>query len=240
MISFDLANSGFSSRFALTDATGTPYDFRHGSVLDFDLQCITTFIDQLDTTIGNVKNRIAAVIGGSLGGNTTLLLAGRYDPNLRPYLRTIVSWSVTATAPAEYLGVLPAGDVAAYLDGLQKAATRTEGPDDHATEVEFIENIYARPLSKALGIPPQPVTWFRGGYQPDGALGWQPCKDMSITRSRFDRYETYSPFERQWTIALDLEQILIQLPGLATDAPRGRQFDAGRRRTRQLLPERDL
>lgn len=209
VISFDLPNSAYGSRFTVTDVTGTPYDYSQGNVLDFELQYIIGFIEQLDATIGNVKGRIVAVMGGSLGGNTSLLLTGYYDPQDRPYLRTIVSWSVTAMAPSTYLGIISGGAVAAYLEGLQANATKPEPDDDHAIEAQYIQNMYASPLSgnPLLPIPPQPIMWYRGGYAPNGARNWQPCKDESIARSRFDRYEVYSPFEQRWITAIDLEQI---------------------------------
>jgi len=208
VISFDLPNSAYGSTFEVTDVTGTTYDYNQRNVLHFVLKYIIGFIEQLDATIGDVKDRIVAVIGGSLGGNTSLLLTGLYDQN-HPYLRTIVSWSVTATAPANYLGVIPAAALAAYVGGLQAAATKPEPPDDHATQAQFFEVMYTKPLSAnpLLYIPPQPVMWFRGGYAPDGAKDWQPCKDMSIAGSRFDRYEIYSPLMRRWITALNLEQI---------------------------------
>ena len=147
-------------------------------------------------------------MGGSLGGNTSLLMTDWYDAN-HPYLKTIVSWSVTAMAPSDYLGIISGGDIAAYLSGLQSAATSSEPFDDHATEAKYIQTMYSVPLSNnpLLPIPPQPIMWYRGGYAPDGHGGWQPCKDESVARSRFDRYEIYSPFERRWTTAIDLEQI---------------------------------
>jgi hypothetical protein len=158
--------------------------------------------------LGNVKSRIAAVMGGSLGGNMSVLLTDWYDAD-HPYLQTIVAWSVTAMAPADYLGVLPAADLAAYLSGMQAAAASAEGFDDHSIESQYIEVMYTKQLSGTppLVIPAQPIMWFRGGYAPDGWRGFQPGKDESIARSRFDRYEIYSPFERHWTTAIDLEQI---------------------------------
>jgi pimeloyl-ACP methyl ester carboxylesterase len=208
VISFDLPNSAYGSTFEVTDVTGTPYDYNQRNVLHFVLQYIVAFIEALDATIGNVKDRIVAVMGGSLGGNTSLLLTGFYDQN-HPYLRTIVSWSVTATAPAKYLSVISAAELAAYLGGLQAAATKPEPPGDHATQTRYFQDMYTKPLSAnpLLYMPPQPVMWFRGGYPPDGTNGWQPCKDMSIAGSRFDRYEIYSPFMRRWITALNLEQI---------------------------------
>jgi pimeloyl-ACP methyl ester carboxylesterase len=208
VISFDLPNSAYGATFDVTEVVGPSYDHSQLFVLQFEQQYIIAFIEALDTLIGNVKDRIVAVMGGSLGGNTSLLMTDWYDAN-HPYLQTIVSWSVTATAPSDYLGIISGGDIAAYLSGLQSAATSSEDFDDHATEANYIQTMYSVPLSKnpLLPIPPQPIMWYRGGYAPDGRGNWQPCKDESVARSRFDRYEIYSPFERHWTTAIDLEQI---------------------------------
>ena len=223
VISFDLPNSAYGSTFEVTEVTGEPYDYRQRNVLHFVLKYIIAFIEQMDATIGNVKDRIVAVMGGSLGGNTSLLLTGFYDQN-HPYLKTIVSWSVTATAPAKYLGIIWGAELAAHLEGLQAAATKPEPPGDHTTQARYIQDMYAKPLSAnpLLYMPPQPVMWFRGGYPPDGAKDWQLCKDVSIAGSRFDRYEIYSPFVRRWITALDLEQISFSFqddpPTLQPDA----------------------
>ena len=224
VISFDLPNSAYGSTFEVTQASGTPYDYNHKNVLHFELQYIIAFIERLDATIGNVKDRIVAVMGGSLGGNMSLLLTGLYDQQ-HPYLKTIVSWSVTATAPEKYLGVISGAKVAAYLAGQQAGAIQPEPPGDHPTEAHYFQHMYSEKLSDnaVLPLPPQPVMWFRGGYPPDGALDWQPCKDMCIARSRFDRYEIYSPFVRRWITALDLEQISFSFQD---DPPKLLQPDA--------------
>jgi hypothetical protein len=215
VISFDLPNSAYGtkcdgSRFDVTDVTGTPYDYSQGHVFQFELDYIMAFIEKLEETIGNVTGRIAAVMGGSLGGNTSLALTRYYDPPNRPYLRTIVSWSVTAMAPDTYVQTISGGAVAAFLSHMQADAIKPELYDDHAIEAQYLQDLYVKPLSPVqfvIPLPPQPVMWFRGGYAPDGALNWQPCKDQEIARSRFDRYEIYSPYERRWITAVDLEQI---------------------------------
>jgi pimeloyl-ACP methyl ester carboxylesterase len=98
--------------------------------------------------------------------------------------------------------------VAAFLSGLQAQATSAEPFDDNTTEAQYIQSMYTQPLAAnpALSIPPQPVMWYRGGYA-NGTGRWQPCKDQDIARSRFDRYEIYSPNSRHWATAIDLEQI---------------------------------
>ena len=222
VISMDLPNSAYGSAIDFDNVAGTPYDYNGGRVLEFVVQYVTAFIEALDAAAGrNVIDRIVAVMGGSLGGNTSLLLTDRYDPNARPYLRTIVSWSVTATAPSKYAGVVPGAWAAVQADAWKAALTRQqlidavspEPPDDHATQVKYIEHMYNDPLGPSgvlfplLPLPAQPVTWYRGGYMAGDGLDFQPWKDRAIAQSRFDRYEIYSPLTRHWNTALDLEQI---------------------------------
>ena len=212
VISLDLPNSAYGSTFDLTEVTGTSYDYNRLDVLNCVVQYVISFIEKLDAEVGHVKDRIVAVMGGSLGGNTSLLLTDQYDPTTRPYLRTIVSWSVTATAPARYAGLVPAAWVAAELGHQAREAFSPESAGDHKTESAYIENMYTVPLGKGalftvLPLPPQPIMWFRGGYEAGDGLDWQACKDASIARSRFDRYEIYTPAIRHWITALDLEQI---------------------------------
>jgi Zinc dependent phospholipase C len=205
VISFDMPNSAFGATFDLAQVTGQDYDHARLDVLKFEQDYIIAFIGKLGTMFSGLTDRIVAVMGGSLGGNMSALLTGRYDKDHK-YLRTIVSWSVTAMAPLKYLGIISGGDVAAYLGGLQAQATLPEPFDNHAIETGYIQDMYTKPLNALLDMPPQPVEWYRGGYK-DGTGTWQPCKNVEIARSRFDRYEIYSPFSRQWTIAIDLEQI---------------------------------
>jgi pimeloyl-ACP methyl ester carboxylesterase len=206
VVSFDLPNSAYGESFDISKVAGTSYDHSQLKILHFEREYIIAFIEALDVKLGGgVKGQIVAVMGGSLGGNTSALLTGRYDAN-HAYLRTIVSWSVTAMAPDTYLGIISAGDVGEFLAGLQSQATSPERFDDHQTEAQYISDMYTKPLASILGIPPQPVMWYRGGYA-DGSGTWQPCKDQDIARSRFDRYEIYCPNSRHWTTAIDLEQI---------------------------------
>lgn len=216
VLSLDLPNSAYGSTFDLTGVTGTTYDHNNLDVLNFVRRYVIAFVDALEAQVAStIKDRIVAVIGGSLGGNTSLLLANDYHPVHRRWLRTIVSWSVTATAPARYAGVLPGAWLAAHVGHLTEAAFSPEPADDHATEAAYLQTMYAEPLVadptafSFLPLPAQPVMWFRGGYAPGDGLGWQPCKDASIFQSRHDRYEIYTPRIRRWITALNLEQITL-------------------------------
>jgi pimeloyl-ACP methyl ester carboxylesterase len=204
VISFDLPNSAYAENFEVAAAVVGSYDPRKLEIVEFEQQFIMHFIEALDLLLGNVKNRIVAVMGGSLGGNMSVLLSGRNDA-AHQYLNTMVSWSVTAVAPGAYLGIISNGWAGAYLGGLKAAATDTEPATDHKTESTYIQNMYYKALidhPPLPFVPAQPIMWYRA---PD----WQPCKNSFIAQSRFDRYEIYSIHERNWISAIDLEQVYL-------------------------------
>ena len=216
VISFDLPNSAYATPFDVADVVASPYDPFVLSILLFEEQYVTSFIDALVLQKVLKKDQIVAVMGGSLGGNMSLLLSGGNDAShqslndltVHPYLKTIVAWSVTAAAPSAFMGIVPNKWAGVYIAHLQKGATNSEGtpPQDHSMETEYIHHLYFDPLSPGYvgivpPIPPDPIMWFRG------ADDWQTCKKASIAQSRFDRYEIYSEYVRHWANAIDLEQI---------------------------------
>jgi Zinc dependent phospholipase C len=219
VISFDLPNSAYAAPLDITQVVGTSYDYTQLWVLQFEQQYIIRFIAALDAQFG-IRDRVAAVMGGSLGGNTSLLMTDWYSEAL-PFLQTIVSWSVTAMAPDKFLGLISPAELGAYLGGLQNDAMSAEPIDDHSTERDYIEKMYTNALLNIgpVDLPAQPIMWYRGGYDEKGRGAWQPEKDNEIARSRFDRYEIYSPNSRHWTTAIDLEQIAFTFqddkPGLS-------------------------
>jgi Alpha/beta hydrolase family/Zinc dependent phospholipase C len=210
VISFDLPNSAYGAPFDIKDVVGKNYDYSQLWVLQFEQQYIIQFIEALETKLGgNIRERVVAVMGGSLGGNMSMLMTDWYDKEHQPYLQTIVAWSVTAMAPEKFLGILSPAQLDAYFGSLHIEAMEEEPPDNHSIEREYIEKMYTKPLlpeQPIIELPPQPIMWYRGGYDEKGTGAW-PLKDRSIARSRFDRYEIYSPHSRHWATAIDLEQI---------------------------------
>jgi acetyl esterase/lipase len=208
VISLDLPNSAYGASFDVSCVVGPSYDSSKLQILKFEQEYIIGFIEALERQLGNITSRIVAVMGGSLGGNMSLLMTDWYKHE-HPYLQTVIAWSATAMAPSTYLDIVSAHDVANYVNHFEAEVMRAEGLTDHSSETRYIQDMYTKPLSQnlVLNIPPQPIMWYRGGYKPLGDQGWQPCKDQSIARSRFDRYEIYCQNERHWTIAIDLEQI---------------------------------
>jgi Zinc dependent phospholipase C len=204
VISLDLPNSAYGQRMPMFDAIPSPYEPAPLPALEFEQSFVIAFIDALDAKLKNVKKNIVAVMGGSLGGNLSLLFSMR-NTRTHPYFKTIVAWSVTATAPTKLALVADKGWISAYLGKYVSQATSTEGFTDHQTESSYIENLY---FSAILNQPPlpvipaDPIMWYRPG-------DWEFCKQSMIGQSRFDRYEIYSPDARRWTMAVDLEQLYL-------------------------------
>lgn len=206
VISFDLPNSGFSEPFshAQVAPAKSSYHVDHGRgyvpqdnnrdifgfpIMSFEERFIIGFIEALDRQVGNVTPRIAAVMGGSLGGNMSLQLSRRKDKY--PFLRTIVAWSPTCfkypDGPTRALvGSSMGGNLIALFQAEEVATTRHE----------FFDTLYNKPLSRIMGMPPQPQMWYGDSF---------PCKPAHIDKSRLDRYEYYTPLHRQWTTRLNYE-----------------------------------
>jgi len=243
VISFDMPNSGLSSRFDHTlvansgpggglgsyhPPQGDPHKaipnppLTYGyPIMDTEEQFVLNFLDAIDQQMGNVKGRIAAVMGGSLGGNISFRLARL--GNQYPYLRNIVAWSVTSMQPAQ------SDNIVGHIGGLIGQYT---APEQIPTRHSFFDSLYNQPLispelaaamgagagaaagglvtgvvaaaggvtGAALGasaaLPPQPQLWYRNGW---------PCKTSLIQETKFDRYEYYTPEYRRWTIRLNYE-----------------------------------
>jgi hypothetical protein len=126
MIAMDLPTSGYADkvdhrRISDIHVLGNKRDFppedfdAHGQhnapLLDFDENFIVSFVDTLDRQTP-IKDKIRAIIGGSLGGNMALRLGRRTD---LPWLKAVVPWS-----PGSIWDSLADGD-----DLFKHAAVRT-------------------------------------------------------------------------------------------------------------------
>jgi pimeloyl-ACP methyl ester carboxylesterase len=211
VISFDMPNSGLSTPFDHTlvanagpggglgsyhPPQGDPHKpipnppLTYGyPVLDTEEQYVLNFIDAIDQQIGNVKGRIEGVGGGSLGGNISLRLARR--ANQYPYFRNIVSWSVTCMQGAQDPNIV------GHIGGLIGSYNENE---QNNSRHNFFDNLYNHALVP-VALPPQPQLWYRDG--------WEPCKSSHIQRSKFDRYEYYTPQFRRWTQRLNYEMTIF-------------------------------
>jgi pimeloyl-ACP methyl ester carboxylesterase len=200
VISFDLPSSAYGDAVDPAKVYGSSYNAINYPILNFEKAYVIQFIETLDQTLGNIKNRIVAVMGGSLGGNLSLMLASANDAS-HPYLKTIIAWSPTAMLATSGLSNLAADNSwVGILDGTHW------GLEQPNTRQNYFQTIYFVPVSSLLGIPPDPEMWYRDGWTDANNLD---CKGSFINRSRFDRYEIYSSQVRRWTTAIDLEQVLF-------------------------------
>lgn len=188
-------------------------------LMGFEERFVMGFVEALEQQYGQIKNRIAAVMGGSLGGNMSLQLARRSTIPGNEYLKTIVAWSSTCFAGRNDLETWIAGHQVLGVGG-DLIGKFTEGENDNSRG-EFFVALYDQPLG-SIGpinvIGPQPAMWWRDGW---------PCKSNGITGSRFDRYEYYTKQFRRWTHRLNYEMSIFSfqegdvfLPNHAETEPR--------------------
>ena len=215
VISFDMPNSAYGDSFDPAAVYGSTYHPTMSHILMFEEQYVINFIEALDQKVGNIKNRIAAVMGGSLGGNMSLLLA-RESTQKYPYLRTIVAWSPTSMLPVH-------GDIGNGIVKWGNLSGANWGPEATNTRADYFYHLYFEKLSNLLDLPADPVMWFWDGWvSKDGTN----CKASEIAQSRFDRYEVYSSMLRRWTTAIDTEQAVysFQDPDGPGSPPRFQQI----------------
>ena len=215
VLSLDLPNSAYGSTFDLSEVTGAVVRLRRGwTSCNFVVHYVIAFIEALDASVvGNVKDRIVAVMGGSLGGNTSLLLTDFYDPIRRPYLRhdrVLVGHGDGArqlcrrSCPAAWLAAKTRPDGPGHQP---RAGGRPhDGGRVHPTTCtpsRWCPRRCSRCCRSRRSRSCGSAAATRRATRSAGSRA-RTCR---IARSRFDRYEIYTPAIRHWITALDLEQI---------------------------------
>jgi hypothetical protein len=240
VISFDLPDSAYDDLF-FTPAAGTgggriavdassaafedgpsggvPNHILSLPVLNFTLNFINNFIATLGEQGIIDPHRVLAVIGGSLGGNTSLALG--MNPMPAPFhldrplafsapatapggaQPTLVSWSVTTMVSDEgNAALIVGGNMCCFPSAIGNGGI-TWAQESPSTRSNYISHLYFS--STAPGLPADPEMWYRTDWHTTrGANAGQAL----IVQSRFDRYEIYSPQARLWTTAIDTEQSL--------------------------------
>jgi pimeloyl-ACP methyl ester carboxylesterase len=231
VISFDLPNSAYADQ-SLVPANGgsrMPLDassssFENGPngtppaninafpVLNFTINFINSFINALAQNKILDPTNIVAVVGGSLGGNTSLIL--RMNPMPAPFTlnsplsfpqAATVSWSPTSMVSYSSL------ENAVVVDG-NMCCIPTKGPnptwqsEKDNPRASYFYNLYFTNTAPAFlgGLPPDPEMWYRDDWADTNNV--HDCKASFIVQSRYDRYEVYSSLMRLWTTAVDTEQ----------------------------------
>jgi pimeloyl-ACP methyl ester carboxylesterase len=256
VIALDLPNSGYSKPFDHTKVAAATASFRPDAAPEGDAQMmsaaiagyplftfeerfIVSFIETLDRQFGNVKNRIVAVMGGSLGGNMSLQLARRSSE--LPYLGTIVAWSSTCFAPItdlkkfmvghQFAGA--GGDMIGRFQEMEQPSTRHEWfkrvwvdnlaePGRNAGAGALVGAIAGAVAGTLVLGPAAGVTTGVGVGTIVGLTesmpsqptmwyseSWQPCKLLHIVAGRLDRFEYYTPEHRRWNDRLNYEMALF-------------------------------
>ncbi|MFO7178047.1 MAG: alpha/beta fold hydrolase, partial [Pseudomonadota bacterium] len=194
IIAVDLPSCGYSEFLdheAIAPKRPTRYDH---PILEFIEEFLIAFVEQLDARTP-IRNRIDAVIGGSLGGNMSLRL-GRWAGTRLPWLRTVVSWS-----PASVWDSL----LASSFDPFKKKACDDTWAgaiekESSQTRAGFFKAVFDKDTIPLL-LGAQPELWFRDG--------WRPCKENSIRRARYERFEIYHPQHRRWHWRVAHEQLVF-------------------------------
>ena len=241
VISFDLPNSAYDDpmltaengqRVALDASSssfeggangGSPSNVNSFPVLNFTLNFINNLLGTLDSQRIVNTHQVLALMGGSLGGNTSLLLGMK--PLMPPFhldnpiafgapasapgggQLTIVSWSPTSMVSYhDNAGAIVGGNMCCNQDLLNFSAGATWQAETSGTRVNYFHNLYFSNTSWFGGLAPDPEMWYRNDW--NDAQGHSAATSF-ITQSRFDRYEIYSPLARLWTTAVDTEQAVF-------------------------------
>jgi pimeloyl-ACP methyl ester carboxylesterase len=207
---FDLPSNGYSqmiehtmvapsnaTQFDTNPLTSSPATY---PLLDFLVEFVISFVNALDQQVP-IKDRVAAVIGGSLGGNLCLRLAERND---QPWIKNIVAWS-----PASVWKSFNHDQARGLaLQPLQGRMNEDESGDP-PRRIKFFYEAFDSPTGP--GTPTQPKQWYSDRWG---------CKDSYIQDDRLERQEIYNQLFRRWHWRVALEQLLFS--HLNTDTPDGR------------------
>ena len=216
LISMDLPTSGYADNIDHQRISPISAVACHVTpVVDFIEEFIVAFVDTLDQELhGQLKPKIVAVVGGSLGGNQAMRLGRR--PNT-PWITHVVPWSPASIWPSM---IAQRNAIAAGCDTGWDAGKDTgvnQALKWAGLEERFLPQHETSELRREL---------FYGGFDWDGgdivaifsgnnhkpqAACWfsdrWPCKMATILAARLDRQETYDANFRAWHWRLGAEQM---------------------------------
>ncbi len=206
VIAFDLPNNGYSETFdhtRIAPASATTFPFLPTDntpiatpILDFIENFVVAFVDSVDNAAivngrAPIKDRIAAVFGGSLGGNLGLRLGRR--AGAPPWLRrAIVSWS-----PASVWTAMVKNNP--NREGPRVARDNMNEPESATSRWTYFNEVYDRGDPLPGVIKRQTVYWYRRGF---------PTTELHLAVSRLARREIYNAFYRQWHWRVACEQLI--------------------------------
>lgn len=182
------------------------------ALLNFIENFVLRFVDTLDRRIV-LKNKVWAVMGGSLGGNITLRLGRR---NVA-WIRNVVSWS-----PASIWN--SAADDITRQVAIKRPYLRAGGDRKYINELsmhraEFFKTAFGK---EAIFLPAQDAQWWGESFA---------CKNAYRRAARVQRYEIYDKNFRKWHWRLAAEQMLYS----HQNPPNSRHLRLQHNRTPMLL-----
>lgn len=201
IISLDLPGSGYTEASDHAEIAPVFASRYNHPILRFLEEFVVAFVRRLDRETP-IIDRIAAVIGGSLGGNLSLRL-GRWAGSPEAWLKAIVPWSAASiwSSVLDYSIIDPGGLL--RREAADRTADRAREEEMADTRKEFFRRAYTETTDFLWFniLKPQPEHWYRDE--------WQPCKDAYIAMSRADREETYDARFRRWHWRIANEQVIF-------------------------------
>ena len=204
IVAFDLPSNGYSesvdhTAIAATTATTYPRVPTDSGpiatpVLDFIEDFVVAFVDALET-VSPIKNRVAAVIGGSLGGNLALRLGRRDAVNGTdtPWLKnsSIVAWNPASVWKPK---------VAHTVDYMapDRCMQRADETEYLGARANYFFQVYEEKQLEGI-IQPQPQYWYRGDWAP---------RAVHIDQSWLGRIDIYDSNYRRWHWRVAGEQLV--------------------------------
>ena len=194
VLALDLPGSGYSSFVEPSQMTG------EGPIaLAFTARAVVAFVEAVFAQAG-VAPDVAAIGGGSLGGNLALIF-GEHRP---AWLQAIAPWSPAAMWGWDLLRDVGKGVVTGRIAEPEQPASRKAyflAVYNGETPPAWVE-ILAQPFINYADFN-QSTQWYGASW---------PGKRAALRGSRRDRHETYHPTFRRWHWRLAAEQ-LDQLHG---------------------------
>jgi pimeloyl-ACP methyl ester carboxylesterase len=208
----DLPTNGYSTMLEHTDVAPSDATQYPGGypILQFIEDFILAFIEALEPSLA-IKERLAAVIGGSLGGNMSLRLAERTPAP--PFLKDVVAWSPASVWNSYDEGVTHFDPAKARARAI--ATDRMKEAESTDSRHEYFHRAFdeSHDIGPIHVVQPQGQQWYRDGW---------PCKDAYLRNARRERQEIYNVKFRRWHWRVGLEQLIFSHRGSDTAGGRAR------------------
>lgn len=159
-------------------------------------QFLLGFVDALEARQPGFRDRVAAVSGGSLGGNLVLRLAR--EPSRPDWARRIMVWSPASIDWSWGRARLIPEPGSEFFDVVKHEAVRMTR--DAATEPEKSDSRRAYFTADFTGVRSQADYWYRDGLR---------CKRTLIREGLTQLSEVYGPAFRRWHYRIAHEQLLF-------------------------------